>query len=180
VLATQHPAQKAIGHIGLANITARLVGAVANANTASFVTGQPGTGAHNLKVKTGSFVYVEGQDILRVQTYLVPEEEVQAMVAGIRKHWPATRPAMLQQPAPEPEPKEQPIPANVVQAFRDNYNETTGELQWGGLSAIIRALFGPDANTGGSYKRRAEEVVQRLKTTTTTAYAHQINHYSPK
>jgi DNA segregation ATPase FtsK/SpoIIIE, S-DNA-T family len=180
VLATQHPTQQAIGSISLANITARLVGAVANATTANFVTGQPGTGAHNLKVKTGSFVYVEGQDVLRVQTYLVPEEEVQAMVAGIRKRWAAARPAMLQQPAPEPEPKEQPIPANVVQAFRDNYNETTGELQWGGLSAIIRALFGPDANTGGSYKRRAEEVVQRLKTTTTTAYAHQINHYSPK
>ena len=184
VLATQHPAQKAIGHIGLANITARLVGAVANASTANFVTGQPGTGAHNLKVKTGSFVYVEGQDVLRVQTYLVPEEEVQAMVAGIRKHWPATRPAMLQQPAPEPEPKEQPIPQNVIETFRDYYDETTDELKWGGLSAIIRALFGPDANTGGSYKRRAEEVVQRLKrthaTTTTTAYAHQINHYSPK
>ena len=68
----------------------------------------------------------------------------------------------------------------MIETFRDYYDETTDELKWGGLSAIIRALFGPDANTGGSYKRRAEEVVQRLKTTTTTAYAAQINRYSTK
>lgn len=183
ILATQHPTKEAIGNISLANITGRLVGAVANASAANFVTGKPQTGAADLKVKTGSFVYVEGRDVLRVQTYLVPAEEVPSMVAGIRKRWPATpHPAMLQQPAPAPEPEEQPepIPANVVETFRDYYDEDSGELGWGGWAAIIKALFGPGTSTGGAYRAKAEKVVAQLKATTTTAYASQIDHYQPK
>ena len=181
ILATQHPTKEAIGNISLANITGRLVGAVANASTANFVTGKPQTGAADLKVETGSFVYVEGRDVLRVQTYLVPGEEVPQMVAGLRRRWPTPpAPAILQQPAPAPKPEAPPIPAHVVKAFQDYYDEETGELKWGGLSAIIKALFGPGKNTGGAYRAKAEEVVARLKTTTTTAYAAQISRYQPK
>ncbi len=179
-LATQHPTQKAIGNISLANITVRCVGAVQDATTARFATGRPDTGAQYLPLKTGSFLYIGGPDVIRFQSYYIPEEEVPQMVAGIRKHWPTAERAFTIQPEPEAQPETEDIPPNVVETFRDFYDETSGELRRGGLTAIIRALFGPHVNTGGSYKRKADEVVQRLKATTTTAYAQEFRRYQPK
>jgi len=180
LIATQEPTKQVLGGLSTRNFTVRLVGAVADASAAHYATGRPGTGAEML-TRPGGFLHISGPEIARFQSYLIPPDEIAPVIRAVRNQWPTTpRPAMLQQPAPAPEPQPETIPAAVVETFRDYYDEATGDLKWGGLSAIIRALFGPDANTGGSYKRRAEEVVRTLKTTTTTAYAAQISRYQPK
>ena len=172
LVATQEPTKQVLGGLSTRNFTPRLVGAVADASAAHYASGRPGTGAE-LLTRPGGFLHISGPDTDRFQSYLINPQEIPQVVQAVRDQWPAARRQLITAQQPDPEPEPPAIPANVVETFRDVYDEETGELKWGGLTAVIKSLFGPDANTGGANKRRAERVVNQLKAT----YASRIRRY---
>ena len=63
--------------------------------------------------------------------------------------------------------------ASAMPVFAQYYDRNTGTLKHGGTAAIIRRLFGKDANTGGAYRNAALAVIDQLidiHATTTTAH----------
>lgn len=183
LIATQEPTKSVLGGLSSRNITTRLVGAVADADAARYATGRARSGAE-LLTRPGGFLRIAGPETDRFQSYLLDNADLPRVIRLVQDRWPgepAQSPATpILNPQPQPQPQPDPIPAAVVETFRDYYDETSGQLRWGGLSAIIRAMFGPGTNTGGAYKRQAEEMVERLKSTTTTAYAADFGRYQPQ
>lgn len=185
LLATQRPTKENLGGLNLDNITTRLVGSVADAATAAFITRRGGTGAENL-ARPGGFLAIDGPTVTRFQSYNIPGEDVADIVGWIGDAWRTVdRPQRVDLAAAPVAVSAEPdtdADANLVAVlaeqarpvFTDYYDKATGDLKYGGLSAIITALYGPGANTGGSNRRTAIKVVEHLKTATTTTKTAQI------
>lgn len=183
LLATQRPTKENLGGLNLDNITMRLVGSVADAGVAAFITKRGQTGAEFL-ARPGGFLAIDGPTMRRFQSYHIPGDHVAGIVDSIRRTWrDADRPQHVRIAAP-PQAAAAPavdddnlIPVLADQAravFADYYDADAGDLRFGGLSAIITAIYGPGANTGGSNRRTALRVVEHLKTTTTAPGARII------
>lgn len=87
MLATQYPTKETLGGLRLDNVSVRISGNVSDANTASRVTGRPGTGAHLLPLKSGAFIAVAGPDVRRFQAYLLPDEPAADKAAHVTELW---------------------------------------------------------------------------------------------
>ena len=87
ILATQYPTKETLGGLRLDNVSVRISGNVSDANTASRVTGRPGTGAHLLPLKAGAFIAVAGPDVRRFQAYLLPDEPAADKATHVAGLW---------------------------------------------------------------------------------------------
>ncbi len=112
ILATQHPTSKALGKddgsLVKANLTLRLVGSVVDANAAQLATGRAGSGAHLLPVRSGAFLWVEGQRMTRIQTHLQDLSETRRLAAQIRRRWGGPAGQGGRSADPEPGPSQPP------------------------------------------------------------------------
>ena len=168
--ATQKPTKDRMGGLDVDNFPARLVGAVIDARTASFITGRGGSGAEFLP-NPGGFLYISGAEMKRFQSYHIPEEDIQPMVSEIRNRWPTVR-RTVELPEPETPAEngdsgEDELPRLLETArpvLEEYWDAEAGALKRGGMAALIAALFGPHANTGGANRRRALQIVEAWHT----------------
>lgn len=187
ITGTQDPTKEQLGGLSMRNISVKVVGAVENADAARYATGRPGTGAQYLP-RGGAFLYIDGPEIRRFQSYLVEKERVTEAVRCITQEWNkdtggyAPPPLTLRQAktisaqvrVAEPESGDKQLTEYVErarQAFNEYWDANANDLAWGGKSAVVRAIFGDDASTGGKFDKWATRVVNHLvnerKTTTT-------------
>lgn len=170
VAATQHPLAAVVGSIAKANFPARVVGATADANAARVAAGRSDSGAEFLPGQ-GAFLCIAGGDMRRFQAFYLPAGDVAGVVADIGARYPGRVAAVLDDTTRDDDENGDELDRLRVQAapvFDEYFDPERGQLRRGGLSAIIRALYGPAAPTGGHYRAVALRVVEALKNTTTT------------
>jgi DNA segregation ATPase FtsK/SpoIIIE-like protein len=183
VAATQHPLASVIGSLLKANFTARLVGRVLSNDAAKVAAGMPKLGAEYLPGK-GSFLLVEGGRILRLQGYYLMAAEVAATVQALRQRYGMDgaekvaggmitqqldqyqrlkRLGMQAEKAYAPDVLEYAKQEGVIDTFDRYYDRDTGELRYGWQAAMVRTLFGQQANRGGWNRQKALDVVAYLR-----------------
>lgn len=183
VAATQHPLASVIGSLLKANFTARLVGRVLSNDASKVAAGMPKLGAESLPGK-GSFLLVEGGRIVRLQGYYIEPEEVAAVVQALRQRYGLADAekvvgAMLNQQLSQYQRLKRlgtQMPAayaadvleyaarqEVIDVFRHYYDRDSGELHYGWQAAMVRTLFGQQANRGGWNRQKAFDVVTYLR-----------------
>ena len=161
--ATQHPTVRLIGD--KANYAVRLVGQVADAQTAALATGRKGSGAELLP-GAGAFLLVDGVQLDRLQAYNLHADAVAGLVGVISDKWGgASTPVLL----PPVEPM-----APVVEQTDDEIGRiaTAIRAMWesgASKSAMCRAAL--DRPYAGSYAAKLDRALARLEaqaSTTTT------------
>ena len=142
ISATQHPTAEIMGgSVGKINYTTRLVGRVSDATAAATASGRGKTGAEFLPGK-GSFLRIEGPDLVRFQAFNLTHDDVDRIVGEVVAKW-GGRPA---QPVPVPNMG---IDADPLADVFTEYHDGHGNLARGGISAALRAKYGNDAATTG-------------------------------
>jgi S-DNA-T family DNA segregation ATPase FtsK/SpoIIIE len=183
VAATQHPLASVIGSLLKANFTARLVGRVLSNDASKVAAGLPKLGAEFLPGK-GSFLLVEGGRILRLQGYYLTPDEVETLVQTLRQRYGVSstdkvagallkgqldhyqRLKRLGEPMTEeygPDVVAYAARPEVLEVFARYYDRTSGELRYGWQAAMVRTLFGPEANRGGWNREKVLAVAKYLK-----------------
>jgi DNA segregation ATPase FtsK/SpoIIIE-like protein len=183
VAATQHPLASVIGSLLKANFTARLVGRVLSNDASKVAAGLPKLGAEFLPGK-GSFLLVEGGRILRLQGYYLTPDEADAVVQSLRNRYVAggdkaagamitqqldhyQRLKRLGEQTPDgytPDVLDYAARPEVSEVFARYYDRTSGELRYGWQAAMVRTLFGQNANRGGWNRAKALAVAAYLRT----------------
>jgi len=161
--ATQHPLASVVGGIAKANFPVRLAGMVTDANAANVATGRPGTGAEMLPGR-GAFLRVQSADVVRLQSYFIGAEDIAGMTREIRRRWDGQAPAPVEVVTAEPEPADETgnEVAQMAARIRPLWEDGAS------LAAMIRELFGEDANTGGSNRNWTLKAVKWLENDATT------------
>jgi DNA segregation ATPase FtsK/SpoIIIE-like protein len=164
IAATQQPTVRLIGE--KANYSVRLVGQVVDAGTAALATGRKGSGAELLP-GAGSFLYVEGATLDRLQAYNLHADAASRLVQVIAEKWGDVGSTRVDLPVVEPL-------APVVEGVNDEIGRIATVIkrlwqQGASKSAMCReALSKPYA---GSYAVKIDRAIQRLESggsTTTT------------
>jgi hypothetical protein len=184
VAATQHPLASVIGSLLKANFTARLVGRVLSNDASKVAAGMPKLGAEYLPGK-GSFLLVEGGRILRLQGYYLTPDEAEAVVQSLRHRYGVAgvdkaAGAMLKgqldhyqrlrrqgEQTPDgytPDVLEYAARPEVMEIFARYYDRASGELRYGWQAAMVRTIFGHEANRGGWNRAKALAVAAYLRT----------------
>ena len=145
-----------------ANFTARVVGPVVSGQAAVMAAGVPGSGAQYLP-GAGAFVLVAGGQVARFQGYylggLVP-----GLVARVAARWASASGAALDVRAPWDRAPVGVGAAEAAPVVEDVAGKIAGVWRAGGShAAMIRAAFGPDANTGGANRARVLAAVRVLE-----------------
>jgi energy-coupling factor transporter ATP-binding protein EcfA2 len=164
---TQYPNKDTITTEINVAFTTRLVGRVDGPNAATVATKRAASGAHLLAVP-GDFLRIDA-DVRRIKAYNLSQAETAEMVAFWRKRWgssqPAAAPLLAVAPptptAPTIDPRLAEIAATIAPLLADGASQ----------NEMIRAVFGPGANTGGSnlaWIKRARAHLESLESTTTT------------
>jgi DNA segregation ATPase FtsK/SpoIIIE-like protein len=183
VAATQHPLASVIGSLLKANFTARLVGRVLSNDASKVAAGLPKLGAEFLPGK-GSFLLVEGGRILRLQGYYLAPDEVEALVQSLRSRYGVAgadkaagarlsqqldqyqRLKRLGEQTPDgyaPAVLTYAVRPEVIEVFTRYYDRASGELRYGWQAALVRTLFGQQANRGGWNRAKALQVAAYLR-----------------
>jgi DNA segregation ATPase FtsK/SpoIIIE-like protein len=183
VAATQHPLASVIGSLLKANFTARLVGRVLSNDASKVAAGMPKLGAEFLPGK-GAFLLVEGGRILRLQGYYLTPEEVAAVVGALRNRYlidgaekvaggminqqlsqyqRLKRIGMQAENTYAPDVIEYAARQEVIDTFERYYDRESGEMRYGWQAALVRTLFGQNANRGGWNRQKALDVVAYLR-----------------
>jgi hypothetical protein len=162
--ATQHPTVRLIGD--KANYAVRLVGQVADAQTAALATGRKGSGAELLP-GAGAFLFVDGAQLDRLQAFNMSADAAAGMVKVITDKWggAASTPALLppvEAMTPVVEPTDDEI-GRIATAIRALWESGASK------SAMCRAAL--DRPYAGSYAGKIDRALARLAAehSTTTA-----------
>jgi hypothetical protein len=132
----------------------------------------------------GSFLLVEGGRILRLQGYYLTPDEVEAVVQSLRNRYGVAGTdkavgALLSQQLDQyqrlkrlggqttagytPDVVASAARPEVIDVFARYYDRTSGELHYGWQAAMVRTLFGQDANRGGWNREKALQVAAYLR-----------------
>jgi hypothetical protein len=168
----------------VSNFTARLVGRVLSNDASKVAAGLPKLGAEFLPGK-GSFLLVEGGRILRLQGYYLAQDEGEALVQSLRHRYGVASAdkvagALLKGQLDHYQRLKrlgEPTPAGytadvlayaarpeVQEVFERYYDRTSGELRYGWQAAMVRTLFGHEANRGGWNREKVLAVASYLRT----------------
>lgn len=177
---TQYPTASTIGGVVARSWTLRVVGRVDGAQAAQVATQRPGTGAQFL-AHPGDFLRVEGPELTRFKAYWMPAEATDGMVARISGRWGALRAPALPQfeevsavagasvsletgalPVAVQSGALDPDVARIVRVIEPL------QMRGASLAEMIRAVFGPHANTGGSNRTRVLQALELVAAATTT------------
>lgn len=164
--ATQHPTVRLIGD--KANYAVRLVGQVADAQTAALATGRKGSGAELLP-GAGAFLLVDGVQLDRLQAYNLHADAVAGLVDVVREKWGgASTPVLL--PAVEPmTPVVEPVEDEIERIAR-----TIEPLWRQGASKNAMCKAALDRPYAGSYAGKIDRALALLDASTTTAPQRQF------
>ncbi len=149
---TQYPSRETITSGINTAFTTRIVGRVDSKVSALVAAKRPGTGAEALLVP-GDFLRVAG-DVRRLKAYNLTMAETAERIQAIAQRW-GGRPAAVALPEPAATPDRL---AEVVALVRPVVE------RGGSQNDMVRAVFGPGANTGGSnlvWIKRARAVLEQ-------------------
>ena len=170
---TQYPTATAIGGIVARSFTVRLVGRVDGAQAANIATQRPGSGAH-LLAHPGDFLRIDGPELVRLKAYNLGGAATKGLIAAIGDRWGKQHVAPLAgATAAHPE----------TLATAESVTTTSGQpdadllvivdkirplwVEGAPLAAMIRAVFGTHANTGGTNRTKVLRALEVLKDATT-------------
>lgn len=156
---TQYPTAAAIGSIVSRSFTTRVVGRVDGARAAQVATQRSGSYAHHL-AHPGDFLRVDGADMIRLKAFHVTGEIASQLINGVVEHWGATSAPVLQQPMAPAPASEAAHAADEIASIADTIRPLWE--QDASLAAMIRAVYGPTANTGGSNRTNVLKAIERL------------------
>lgn len=168
LVSAQNPSKEILGSQMRSQFTTKIIGHLEDARTANFVTGRVASGAEKLPGQGAMLLIEGGADPLRIQGYLI--EDMQPIIERIRAKWGnVTLPPIV--PVEKPKRGRQArrdIQEDVAKAkpvFEKFYQWWVGGggLRDGGKKAIIEAIFGEGALTGGYNDRYADEVIRHLE-----------------
>ncbi len=170
IVGAQNPSRLSLGAQLRTQMGIKLVGHVEDATIAKSLTGREGTGAHLLP-GMGSFIYINGGDSpIRIQGYYLAD--VNLMVDRIRQKWGDVKlPPLVGADRKNRKFSRRDWETDLQAArpvFGANWKWVPGssgiggELKEGGKKAIIEAVFGKGADTGGSNNKRANEIIEHL------------------
>lgn len=162
---TQYPNKDTITTEINVAFTTRLVGRVDGPNAATVATKRAASGAHLLAVP-GDFLRIDA-DVRRIKAYNLSQAETAEMVAFWRKRWGSSQPAAVPllavapptPTAPTIDPRLAEIAATIAPLLADGASQ----------NEMIRAVFGPGANTGGSNLTWIKRARAHLESATTAA-----------
>lgn len=160
---TQYPNKETITTEINVAFTTRLVGRVDGPNAANVATKRAASGAHLLAVP-GDFLRID-TDVRRIKAYNLTQTETAELVGFWRRRWQnrTAAPALAPVAAiPEPTPADARL-AEIVRIVEPLI--AAGASQ----NDMIRAVFGPGANTGGSNLAWIKRARAHIESTTTTA-----------
>lgn len=163
---TQYPTASAIGSVVSRSWTLRLVGRVDGAQAAQVATQRPGTGAQFM-AHPGDFLRVDGPELVRFKAYQMPQAATAGMVQAICDRWGRVHAPSLFDVAPAA------TTSGSAQVVEMNEEDRMVEIlrpldaQGVSLAAMIRAVFGPNANTGGANRTRVLAALETVRATTT-------------
>ena len=161
--ATQYPTKEGgMGSMMSANFYPRLVGRTTK-QQAYAATDQKQSGAHQLPVKRGSFLWCEGDDNFRFQSRYVTKAGAERVAQIVTEKWASSQVASVSVDQPSyvapvaPSSVEQ--VASIIQPLWE---------QDATQASMIRAVYGDDANTGGSNRTNVLAAVRWLEENATT------------
>jgi len=155
--ATQHPTVRLIGD--KANYAVRLVGQVADAQTAALATGRKGSGAELLP-GAGAFLLVDGAQLDRLQAFNMSADAAAGMVEVIREKW---------EGAPTPLLPLTVEPMTPVEDEVERIARTIEPLWRQGASKNAMCKAALDRPYAGSYAGKIDRALALLDGSTTTA-----------
>jgi hypothetical protein len=160
---TQYPTAATIGSVVSKSFTVRFVGRVVGAQAAQVATQRPGTGAH-LLAYPGDFVRVDGPELVRLKAYNLPADTTDSLVAAVRDRWGDSHQPRLTVDSDSDKPATVPAPAPAADDAGDIADRIRPLWEQGAsLAAMIRAAYGPTANTGGSNRLNVLKALERLQ-----------------
>ena len=166
---TQYPTSAAIGGIVARSFTVRLVGRVDGAQAANIATQRPGSGAH-LLAHPGDFLRIDGPELVRLKAYNLGGAAIPGLIAAIGAHWGQQRTTPLAAHPGPPHTVDSGTPTSgqpdadllaIVDQIRPLWVEGAP------LAAMIRAVYGPHANTGGANRTKVLRALEVLNAATT-------------
>jgi S-DNA-T family DNA segregation ATPase FtsK/SpoIIIE len=158
IAATQHPTVRLIGD--KANYAVRLVGQVADAQTAALATGRKGSGAELLP-GAGAFLLVDGVQLDRLQAYNLHAEAVGVLVGTVAEKWGEAASTPLLPMTVEPEA---PVEDEIGRIAR-----TIEPLWKAGASKNAMCKAALERPYAGSYAAKIDRALSMLEASTTTA-----------
>ncbi len=168
IACVQEPTKETIG--SHANWSVRFVGAVTTVDGARYAAGRGGSGAHELPTGSGAFLRVQGATLRRIQTYNCRPEDVAATVAAaVATYGPGRMVALaglggLGGGAGEQGGVDPVRLAHLVGMARPEYERQVAESgRVVNQAALIRAMFGVGASTGGANRKWLERVLGELQ-----------------
>lgn len=112
-LATQRPTARVLDGELLANILVKIVGLVTDAKESYIASGVKDSGCHLLP-GLGIFNVFKGQERNRLQAFYASGEQIDALIAAIRRKWVGFAPCWNLQPAAQPAQPLQTTPPPVI------------------------------------------------------------------
>jgi len=158
IAATQKPTAEALGSLIKANFPLRLVGRVTSPEEAKTASGYAGTGAERL-AGVGSFIAVTGAG--RHSFTAAHAIKAAALIRQAQLVAGPVRQRMIIRPPVDPDSLDRLIDVGrpVWSAWRDG----SGGLKRGGLIAMAKVLFGPEATGAGHQHRTIQKIVTALE-----------------
>lgn len=164
---TQYPTAATIGSVVSKSFTTRFVGRVVGAQAAQVAAQRPATGAH-LLAYPGDFLRIDGPDLVRLKAYNLPAETADGLIKAVRDRWGEShQPGLTVDSDSDTQPvatapAAQPAPAgddstDIADRIRPLWQ------QGASLAAMIRAAYGPTANTGGSNRLNVLKALERIQ-----------------
>lgn len=162
IAATQHPTVRLIGD--KANYAVRLVGQVADAQTAALATGRKGSGAELLP-GAGAFLLVDGAQLDRLQAFNMSADAAAGMVEVIIQKWGEASTPLLPltvEPMTPVEDEVERIARTIEPLWRQGASK----------NAMCKAAL--DRPYAGSYAGKIDRALAWLERSTTTAPQRQF------
>jgi len=159
IAATQKPTAEALGSLIKANFPLRLVGRVTSPEEAKTASGYAGTGAERLQ-GAGAFIAVSSERHYFTAAH-ASRTQVAALIRQIQVVAGPARERLIIPVDPDPDPLAEQLETArpVWLAWRDG----SGGLQRGGLIALAKVLFGPEATGAGHQYRIIQKIVTALE-----------------
>jgi DNA segregation ATPase FtsK/SpoIIIE-like protein len=159
---TQYPTAATIGSVVAKSFTTRIVGRVDGAQAAQVATQRPKSGAHYL-AHPGDFLRIDGPDMRRLKAFNLGQDATDGLISATCQRWghrpnavPLTVVSDSETTASTPAPSAADEIAVIAERIKPLWQQQAT------TAAMIRAVYGDHANTGGSNRNAILKAIDRL------------------
>lgn len=171
IAAAQNPSKDIVGPQMRTQFTTKVIGHLEDGRVASHITGRVTSGAEALPGKGSMLLIQGGAEPIRIQSYLL--DNVDLLVGRSVEHWQGRQAPPIDlalQPLYDAPAKGRNMQDDLERAWpvfdryaRWDVGQPEPALKHGGKKAIIQAVFGEGADTGGYNDKYAGELISYMK-----------------